>query len=130
MNNRIIKFRAIAPANSDGPKTMHYFDLSFQDDINRLTYTDFDIKDLQQFTGRQDKNGVDIYGSDIINVGQDENFIIEYFEDGACFIGTGVDTGKIRWIECRENFRSDHQINLTTSEVIGSIHSTPELLNL
>lgn len=83
---------------------------------------------VRQYTGLKDKNGKEIFEGDIVNVGSGENFIIQTFEDTASFVGSGVETGKIRWIENREHFRSDFQINLSKSEIIGNIYENPELL--
>lgn len=75
-----------------------------------------------------DKNGKEYFTGDIVNAGQDENFVISYFEDTASYVGLGVKTGKTRWIENRENFRGEFQINLLESEIIGNINQNPELL--
>lgn len=63
--SREIKFRAMVPVNLNEPKRMEFFDLSKVDDLNRLTYADYDIRQLMQYTGRKDKYGKEIYEGDI-----------------------------------------------------------------
>ena len=92
--------------------------------------TKFEWLELMQYTGLKDKNGVEGFADDIVKAGKDELFKIGWFEDTASWILTGLETGKVRWIECRENFcLNDFQINFNECEVIGNIYENPELLN-
>lgn len=91
-------------------------------------YFEADSIELIQFTGLHDKHGKEIYESDVLNVGQDENFQVEYFNDTASWVLTGMETGKVRWIENREHCRGEGQINVSTSKIIGNIYEHPNLL--
>ena len=85
--------------------------------------------ELMQFTGLKDKNGKEIYEGDVVDVQNEEQFKIEWFEDTASWIGVGVQTGKGRWFENREMFEREFQISSIKSEVIGNIYENPELLH-
>ena len=85
---------------------------------------------LMQYTGLKDKNGKGGFFKDIFKP-EDENeelYLIDWFKDTASWVLTGLETGKVRWIENREQFRSDFQINFSKGEIIGNIYENPELL--
>jgi len=91
--------------------------------------------DFQQFTGLHDKNGVEIYEGDFVEVKNknpkvnDKIFVIT-FEDG-CFclrqIGTMFFSGAVglrqNIVNCRKKQNSD-----PIYKVVGNIHQKPELL--
>lgn len=84
------------------------------DDTYGLTEIDPDT--VGQFTGLKDKNGVEIYESDIVEH-KGQRYVIEYSVEYVRFIPLMVD----RWLA---------GFNLATFEVIGNIHDNPELLEV
>ena len=78
---------------------------------------------IETWTGLTDKNGVKIFKSDRVDAEHDETFIVEWFEDTASWILTGEQTGKVRWIENREQFKSDFHFSTNQLKVIGNIHN-------
>ena len=74
---------------------------------------------VMQFTGLTDRNGVDVYESDVVRDG-DVIGIVEYVSDSAAFI-VDYSGGAGRWL-ARLDAESE------TTEVIGNIHEHPELL--
>ncbi len=135
---RQIKFRAIVSVNTDKPKEMRYYDLSRIDDLNRLAAEDWDINQLMQFTGLHDKNGKEIYESDILS-----KYETDYeHEDYQAFVDSGFDgiepQKKVVDV-CVLNFRywlknelfgyeGEDLQSPDDWEVIGNIYENPELL--
>jgi uncharacterized phage protein (TIGR01671 family) len=79
---------------------------------------------LEQFTGLQDKNGVDIYEGDIIES--------DCYSGGAWF---GRNQPRTKYIVEYNNYKgrfcfkeTDRQDNSNSMEVIGNIHLNPELI--
>jgi uncharacterized phage protein (TIGR01671 family) len=74
-----------------------------------------DVSPMMQYTGLKDKNGKEIYESDILSDGT----VIEYGESscGCCSIIHGYDLG----------LKNDPYYGLP--EVIGNLYENPELLN-
>jgi hypothetical protein len=72
---------------------------------------DFDEIELMQFTGLQDKDGVDIYDGDIVEDEDGNKHIVRYNIKNACF----------------EPFGNDRYANIPRlTKVVGSIHDDSE----
>lgn len=67
--------------------------------------------DIEQYTGLKDKSGEEIYEGDIVRVSYGYNYEVRQFRTGAWRIG-----------------RDDLYTWADSSEVIGNIHESPELL--
>ena len=129
---RDIKFRAwIVDHGQTPPKGNMYYGiedfysngklLSYFED-NQITDEDF----LMQYTGLKDKKGVEIYEGDIYtSYGLDGYYVVE-FSTGSFIAGPLNETVRVP-LGWEGNKRDVHYIE-TEVEVIGNIHSNPELL--
>lgn len=107
--------------------------------ISSWDYKDKEIK-LMQFTGLQDKNGVDIYEGDIIKGIHSGEFVNGRYRDRNGNINTDIAKGIITFR--RGAFHIKYESNESTiyipivvlierfSEVIGNIYENPELLEV
>jgi len=88
--------------------------------------------ELMQFTGRHDKNGVEIYEGDIIgtNVRYQilPKYIVEWNEKHCCF--TCIDGGTFNYLGDIDESIQYHLLSnmrLNVCEIIGNIYENPEL---
>lgn len=81
-------------------------------------HSEVDLKSVGQFTGLLDKNGVEIYEGDIVNI-LDKTYIVSW--NYGCFILT-------RWKNSAD-VTTVNQYNVPECfEVIGNVNETPDLL--
>ena len=118
---REIKFRAWDTTNKKMYSAVCVGEYSLEQ-LDRLTRTDDPYTKFMQYTGLKDKNGVEIYGGDILANGSGR-------------------TGKVLWLKlggmwdcepvCCEGNPEGFQCNLWGQcvEVVGNIYESPELLN-
>lgn len=82
-----------------------------------------DKYELEQYTGLKDKNGVEIYEGDIVQYGEDRDFIFVVIFKYGCFYAHNI---------LGEKFMTDSLLgSLVMSEkvsVIGNIHENADLL--
>ena len=119
---REIKFRAWV-ANRKMVTDFHSIELfhNGKHHVNTTTISHYDEKSiLMQYTGLKDKNGVEIYESDILENPQGRKGIVK-FEDGGFIIESKRDETTIWTTKIDKGF-------LKNKKVIGNIHENPELL--
>lgn len=121
--SRLIKFRGKHKLDGKwvvGNLVKMFGEWCIQDPTDENNVYVVDRKTVGQYTGINDKNGVEIYGGDIVNRksgclgGKDITGEVKMLE-GCWVIDSGSDAVSL-WTECDFN------------EVIGNIHENPELL--
>lgn len=82
-----------------------------------------------RFTGLKDKTGKEIYEGDILNLGENSLYFIEYKNDKFC-MSKKPDDLEVEWASADDYYTS--RISLSeygkNSEIIGNIFENPELL--
>ena len=145
MNNREIKFRAWDKCNHTF-LSMPLVGIDFENDcINTyeiVQISDTEYKqvqntcytyDLMQYTGLKDKNGVEIYESDVVKAwhSKDEPHMYEIYFGGGSFNLEDIRNADENFGENGEEYFLYHGDVISETrwiEVIGNIYENPELL--
>ena len=91
-----------------------------QAEVNGFSRSSLDDLEIMQYTGLKDKNGVEIYESDLIEDGFGIGHV-EYVEN-RCAFRINFNNGKAKW------FIDYLHSEMRLIEVIGNIYENPELL--
>ncbi len=123
--SREIKFRAWIPKELESEEyEVEYemcYDLAFEDyePINDLLNNQ---KNLMQYTGLKDKNGVEIYEGDIIMHGDNKKNLNEVVMNNGCWT---LENKTFRYFVINMNIQNSH---INSCEVIGNIYENPVLI--
>ena len=110
------------PFRSDIPKIYHRIWQYEPGDWNMGGYANYEVipETIGQFTGLKDKNGVEIYEGDILNIGEEYPVEVMYSKKYASF---GI------WMKGWVFMHYFHEaVEPENCEVIGNIYDNPELL--
>lgn len=116
--NREIKFRAWCNTKKDFVDPIY-------NNVNLSHIFELGFYEMEQFTGLTDKNGTEIYEGDILQFGN--RAIQEVKFENGCFT---VFDEPLGWDfdNFEDGIRVPIKCDLRFCEVIGNIHSNPELL--
>ena len=114
-------------------KTMYYNAYPFKDGTLLLNYDGFAFDEvpasdfiLMQSTGREDKNGSEIFEGDVVKYEVGRNTYTEEVAYDKNFAGFGVKDAKANVVFTFGELAED--IDLYSLEVVGNIYQNPELL--
>ena len=118
---RDIKFRAWGKEEKRMIIDAHLDEDEWQPSYSFENFMDEKYYVLMQYTGLKDKNGVEIYISDIGQFDNGDRFVLRMEDYLEFFIDWIGDT------ECEDQARDLYRIS--KAKIIGNVHSNPELLS-
>lgn len=137
MEQREIKFRGISIIGNKKDEWVYgyYYECSNGHmivDVNGLTWV-INRETLGMYTGRKDRNSIEIYEADIVGANANECIVVRWDKRYCCFEAVGdkliESEDHFEFVETSTLFANELEDSIDTWGVIGNIYQHPHLLN-